>query len=152
MRKRSPSEPPGAYDTALGLLARREHSARELKRKLFRRGHAVTEAEEALGALKRADYQDDGRFAAALARKRIAAGYGPAMILAELRSHGIAREAAEPVLEGIDWLEQAVALARRRGRLATDTDGRRRLAQWLSQRGFPADAVRGATRVDPEAD
>ena len=41
MRKPGDKPAPGdAYDKGLGLLSRREHSARELKTKLARKGHA----------------------------------------------------------------------------------------------------------------
>jgi len=49
MRKDKPPLQP--RDRALGLLSRREHSARELKRKLQQKGVAVDEATEVVGEM-----------------------------------------------------------------------------------------------------
>ena len=54
---------PSAYDKALGLLARREQSRRELRRKLDQRGYAGEETTAALDRLGEQHYQDDERFA-----------------------------------------------------------------------------------------
>ena len=48
-----------AYDKALGLLARREHSARELKSKLARKGLDAAESAVALADLQARNYQSD---------------------------------------------------------------------------------------------
>ena len=42
-RRREGAEPPKAYDRALGLLVRREHSARELERKLKSKGYEAAD-------------------------------------------------------------------------------------------------------------
>ena len=90
---------PSAYQRALGLLVRREHSRKELGRKLVAKGVEREDLDLALDKLRRQDFQNDARFAAALARSRSSSGYGPARIRAELAQHGLAREdigAAEP--------------------------------------------------------
>lgn len=156
-RRREGAEPPKAYDRALGLLVRREHSARELQRKLQSKGYEAAEGAAAVAALRRADYQSDSRFAEALARQRMAAGYGPRYIQAEVSSHGIASALVRPLLDAVDWPARAVELARRRlGSKANTREARLRVAQWLARRGFPADAIRAATSVttdpaDPDA-
>jgi regulatory protein len=147
VKRRPESEGKSAYQRALGLLARREQSARELTRKLEQRGHGRDETAAALDQLRRERYQDDERFAAAVIARRVASGYGPRVILAELRSHGIGPELARKALAEIDWNESACALARRRMGAGADAAGMRRVAQWLMQRGFPIDAIRRATRV-----
>lgn len=157
-RRREGAEPPKAYDRALGLLARREHSARELERKLRAKGHEAGEGAAAVAALRRADYQSDARFAEALARQRMGAGYGPRHIQAEVSSHGIASALVRPLLDAQDWPARAVALARRKLGSRPDTrEARLKVAQWLPRRGFPAEAIRAATAMamdpaDPEAD
>ena len=60
---------PSAYAKALGMLARREQSRRELERKLGRQGFERDESESALDRLAGQHYQDDGRFAGMLARE-----------------------------------------------------------------------------------
>ena len=151
-RRREGAEPPKAYDRALGLLVRREHSARELERKLQAKGYEPADGAAAVAALRREDYQSDQRFAEALARQRLSAGYGPRYIQAEVSSHGIPSALVRPLLDAVDWPARATELARRRlGSKPATREARLKLAQWLARRGFPGDAIRTATsiRTDP---
>ena len=87
--RNGPAKPKrSAYDKALGLLARREHSRRELKNKLRQGGYEGEEAHAAIERLGAQQYQDDDRFAEALLRSRIAQGHGPMRLRVELKSHG----------------------------------------------------------------
>jgi len=74
---------------ALGLLVRREHSRKELTRKLQARGIENEAAEAAVSKLAEAGWQDDTRFAENLVRIRANTGYGPIHIRAELGTHGL---------------------------------------------------------------
>src|SRR4249920_2786074 len=109
MARRSPDKQsePSAYEKALGLLARREHSARELKSKLALRGFDSEQNAEALERLQSKDFQNDARFGEMLVRSRIEGGYGPRWIVAELRTHGIAEEEAGTLIAAAepDWPE-----------------------------------------------
>lgn len=140
------------YDKALGLLARREHSARELKTKLALRGHAADEAGAAIERLKGQQYQSDDRFAASLARRRAAQGYGPRRIEAELKSHALGDAAIRAALTGVDsdWAVSASAqLHRHYGAGApVDPAERAKRAAFLLRRGFDAATVRAVTRAD----
>jgi len=69
-RRKPQGEPPSAYQQALGLLVRRERSRAELGRKLKQRGVDGEDAATALDTLARQDFQNDERFAGALARMR----------------------------------------------------------------------------------
>lgn len=157
MSPRSPDKR-NAYDKALGLLARREHSARELKAKLAARGSGREEAAEAIGRLQQQRYQSDDRFAESLARQRAGQGYGPQRIRAELRSHGVGDAAIEQAVSAldVDWNAIATAqLARRSGASSADVAERARQARFLLRRGFDAATVRAATRAEtggPEPD
>lgn len=141
-----------AYAGALRLLARREHSQRELQRKLDRKGHAGEAAAGALARLQQQTFQSDDRFAALLVRSRVSQGQGPLRILAELRSHGIDDAAARAALdaEGADWAERAADLYRRRYSRAgaADPAERRKRAGFLLRRGFDAATVRAITHAD----
>ena len=91
MARRSPSHSQGeAYEKALVFLARREHSARELKSKLELRGLDGEQSRAALAELQAKNYQSDERFGEMLVRSRLEGGYGARWIIAELRQHGIA--------------------------------------------------------------
>ncbi len=105
-----------AYDKALGLLARREHSRRELTLKLRQGGYEGEEAGAALDRLGEQHYQDDDRFAEMLVRSRVAQGYGPMRLRAELKSHGLADARIREVLDAaeVDWPAMAAAQLRRR--------------------------------------
>lgn len=153
-RKRSaPELTPG--QRALALLVRREHSRKELTRKLAARGVASDDAVAAVERMTAEGWQDDGRFAEQLVRSRANNGYGPLRVRAELSMHGLDRDAIVAAMEGYDgdWDANARDLVRRRfsGRL-DDRDGRRKAADFLIRRGFTADQVRAATRIDPHDD
>lgn len=141
-----------AYDKALGLLARREHSRRELGRKLRQGGYAGDEASDALNRLGEQRYQDDDRFGEMLVRSRSAQGYGPLRLRAELKSHGLSDARVRQLLDDadIDWAESAAAQLRRRygSTAVTDPAERVRRAQFLLRRGFPAATVRGLTHAE----
>ncbi len=153
-RPRRPRPQPTATQRALGLLTRREHSRRELTRKLTSRGVEPGEAEAAIARLAEAGWQDDQRFAGSLVRSRSASGYGPLHIRAELGTHGLDRDAIAAAMDEFegDWTDVARDLVRRRFGEAGPRDPvqRRKAAELLMRRGFDADSIRRATRFDPE--
>lgn len=146
-----------AYATALRLLARREYSRSELRRKLDLGGYAKVESDAALARLGEQHYQDDQRFAAMLVRHRAAQGYGPARIRMELKTHGLADAAIRRLLDEaeVDWQANAAHQLRRRygGKPAADREEQGKRAQFLLRRGFSAATVRYAIHADvDEAD
>ena len=144
-------KPVSAYDKAIGLLARREHSARELKSKLSRKGLDAGESAAALSALQTKDYQSDTRFSEMLVRTRIAGGYGPRWILAELKTHSIAESTARAMIDAAmpDWPALVRDLVRRRygTKPPTNLAERAKRANFLMRRGFDAATVQSATRA-----
>ncbi|KAB7763866.1 recombination regulator RecX [Xanthomonas sp. LMG 12461] len=147
-RRRQPEQTP--LQKALGLLVRREHSRKELTRKLRARGVEADAAAEAVERLSGEGWQDDGRFAELLVRSRAGAGYGPLHIRAELGTHGLDSEAitaAMGAFEG-DWTENARDLVRRRFGTAgaMDLPQQRKAADLLARRGFDGDSIRAAVR------
>ncbi|MEI7036223.1 regulatory protein RecX [Fulvimonas yonginensis] len=160
--KRRPDDPDkprrSAYDKALGLLARREHSRRELELKLRHGGYDAEEAGAAVERLGEQRYQDDDRFAEVLVRSRASQGYGPQRIRAELKSHGVPDGRIRELLDaaGVDWEASAADQLRRRygARSSREPAERARRAQFLLRRGFAAATVRRVTHaeVDDAAD
>lgn len=151
-RRKRPEPTP--LQRAIGLLSRREHSRRELTRKLKVRGIEAEAAEAAVERLAGEGWQDDVRFAESLVRSRSASGYGPLHIRAELGTHGLEREAVASALatfEG-DWAANARDLVRRRygAEALSDLAARRKAADFLARRGFDADTIRSAIRYDPD--
>lgn len=133
---------------AVCLLTRREHSRQELERKLIQRGVAPDSAAAAVTRLAEAGWQDDRRFAAALARARASAGYGPAYIHAELITHGVAEALIEQALQEVevDWIRVARQLLERRhaAALRGDRTAQRKAMQFLLRRGFGMEQARAA--------
>jgi regulatory protein len=143
-----------AYDRGLSMLARREHSQRELRMRLERGGYDEAEAGEAIKRLGEQEYQDDNRFGEMILRARISQGYGPARVRAELRSHGLGEAAIRALLDGasVDWATLASAQLRKKygNKAAVDHAERGKRAQFLLRRGFTAATVQSATHADVE--
>lgn len=150
--KRRRAEPTPSQ-RAIGLLTRREHSGRELVRKLTARGVEVGEAEATVQRLADAGWQDDSRFAELLVRSRASAGQGPVRIRAELVTHGLPREVIAAALASYEaqWCDHACDLAQRRygDVLHESLQIQRKAAQFLIRRGFTAEQARAATRFEP---
>lgn len=142
----------GAYDRALAMLARREYSERELRARLEHAGCPEVDSEGAIARLQRQHYQDDQRFGEMLVRARVAQGYGPARIRAELRSHGLDDEAIRALIDAAagDWAPLASAQLRKKygAKPAADHAERGKRAAFLLRRGFTAATVRIVTHSD----
>ena len=151
-RKREDKTEVSAYDKALTLLARREHSARELKTKLARRGFDAAESTASIERLQSKDFQNDARFGEMLVRSRIEGGYGPRWIIAELRTHSIAEAQARELIDAAEpnWSDLIHRQLRRRygGKTAENLADRAKRATFLLRRGFDAATVQSITRAE----
>ncbi|MBP7370442.1 MAG: regulatory protein RecX [Arenimonas sp.] len=140
-----------AYQQALGLLVRREYSRRELKRKLKERGKELDEIDLALDHLSRQDFQNDERFAFALARSRQSVGYGPQRIRAELYQHSLESECIDQAISALncDWLELAQDLVARRylRKIQQDPYQSRKAVEFLLRRGFDQKTAYQAVKI-----
>lgn len=85
-----------AYQRAVGILARRDHSCGELLAKLTVKGVPAAVAEAVVRRLREQGYLDDSKFATRWveAALRTGRGYGP-RLLHELQRKGISREEAQ---------------------------------------------------------
>jgi regulatory protein len=132
-------------DAAIRLLAQREHSADELRRKLRRRRYAVATIANVVESLDAARSVSDERFAESFVRVRSERGQGPLKIRAELRERGVSDGVVDEVMTATAdfWLERAQkARVKRFGTaLPSDRDGWNRQARFLAQRGYPADLI-----------
>lgn len=152
-KRRGPELTPG--QRALSLLVRREHSRKELTRKLAARGVDRDEAQAAVDRMTAEGWQSNERFAEQLVRSRANNGQGPLRIRAELSTHGLDREAVAAAFEAYDgdWTDNARDMVRRRFPGALDDRTlQRKAAEFLVRRGFTGDQVRAATRYDPDED
>jgi len=147
-------EPPSAKARAVELLTRREHGARELKRKLIAKGVDAEEAAEAVDALAEEGWQSDLRYAQAVTRARAGQGYGPRRIAYELGQAGVdeAVTAEAMAAEACDWLAIAQAWYQRKYAEGPRDDAERvRHRRKLFGRGFDEATVR-ATIDQPAGD
>lgn len=150
MRRRGEGEPPPpekARARALRALSRREHSRRELERKLTASGHDPDQASAVVETLAERGWQSDARYAESLLRRRLAQGYGPLRIRGELLAAGVDRAAAQALIDAhseaaLEALRRLVA--RRYPQPAADAAERQRRYRSLLQRGFPAGLVAAA--------
>ena len=127
---------------ALRLLARREHSRRELARKLASHAQSNEALEALLDALAARKQLSDERFAEQRAHM-LARKYGSARIRNDLRAKGITEEAAALAAPGGDDLVRAAAILRRRYREpAASREERAKRARFLQGRGFSYDVIR----------
>lgn len=83
----------------LRLLARREHSRRELLEKLALRGFGAEEAEPVVAKIIERGWQNDDRYAESFIRQRIENGYGPMRIRYELQQRGVANAQMDTQVE-----------------------------------------------------
>ena len=140
----APKPPIDPKAQAIKLLARREHSAKELRRKLKARGVSDDEAAAAIEGIAAEGWQSDARYAEMLVRTRVAGGYGPVRIEAELEQAGLPGEAIRAALDesGVDWREQArEAHAKKFGALPATSAERAKQWRFLAGRGFDASQI-----------
>ena len=137
-----------AFDVAVGLLARREHSVRQLGYKLAKRGFDDEAITSALEACQQQNLQSDVRFAEGLCRSRIARGYGPSVIKQLLAHEGVASDIIEHVFDeisqDIDWVAEASLVWMKKFRTSDDASNlaRQKQRQFLRYRGFTDATVR----------
>ena len=135
-----------ARHSALRLLARREHSQYELRRKLKARGYGERLVDELLAELITERLLSDTRYAEAMVTNRASRGYGPLRICMELRDRGVAEGIVDKVLQEaeVDWEERLRhTYDRKYGGIAVEsfkTWASR--AQFLKNRGFSVNAIR----------
>jgi regulatory protein len=143
-------------NVALGLLARREHSRRELGRKLGARGFDSGVVAAVLDELEQSGALAEARFTESFVRSRVARGQGPQRIRAELAQRGIAAAEVDEALRGgeVDWLESVRAARRKRFGPSPPRDlaDKARQARFLMYRGFDAALVRAALELDADSD
>jgi regulatory protein len=162
VRRSKPDADSGELDaaactrTALELLARREHSRRELTRKLGTRGFPDDAIASALDGLERSGALAEARFTETFVRSRIAKGQGPARIRAELAQRGVADDEVDGALREaqVDWLATVRAVRKKRfgSELPRDFRERARQARFLEYRGFGSAEIRAALELDADSD
>ena len=145
-----------ARNSAIRLLARREHAAAEIKRKLKFRGYDDQLATEVVDDLTRQRLLSDERFAEVFIRTRAERGQGPQRLKAELRQLKLPVELIESRIRGanVDWVVLAREIRLRKFGQNTPKMAAERAKQmrFLQYRGFTADQIRAAMGASFEED
>lgn len=143
---RPKKERPSLFVRAIGSLARREYSRRDLEAKLRRSLSEDEDPDEVgrvLDRLEGAGYLSDARFAESRARSRSRV-MGDARIRRELRQCGVAGEHVDAAMDEIEEPEEVRAYrlwARRFGELPADRKERDRQIRFMMYRGFGMSAI-----------
>ncbi len=135
-------------DVALRLLARREHSQKEMQQKLLQKGFALSDITPVLIKLQDDDLLSDQRFIDIFIRSKRRQGSGPLKICAELQKYGIDlnQVQASEEWQQTSWEVYALAVRTKRfGEAFPQTlQEKWQQTRFLQQRGFTPDQIRSA--------
>lgn len=140
------------YDRALGMLAARGRSSRDLRQRLVRAGASPAHADAAVARLQDGGLLDDAAYARQVARSRVSTrGDSRRRVSQALAQAGVARTTADEAVadvfeeEAVDEAALVEVAARKRLRTLDGLDvvtRRRRLYGYLARRGHDAALVR----------
>lgn len=143
-----------AFQTAVRLLAQREHSTAELRRKLLGKGCAPSQTDAVLQRLARDGLLSDPRFTESFIRSRVAHGFGPLHIHAQLRERGIDAALSTEFLDpqARHWRELAQTVRQKRFGQARPENYRERARQmrFLQQRGFTMEQINAVFKLEDD--
>jgi regulatory protein len=146
-----------AWDYAVSLLARRDYSTKELKKKLADRGYNEHAREVVVDDLESMGKIDNARYGQNVVAYRARRGHGPARIRSELQKSGLSRAEVDGVVKAEDApdflaLAKATRIRKFGPEIPKDRKERARQARFLQYRGFSNDHIRAALDGDPEVD
>ena len=148
---RAPKNPKTCHERALGLLAVRPRSIREVRDRLRRAGFEQEEVEDTISRLEGAGLLNDEAFAREFAEHAFSVrGSGRIAVVSGLMAKGVSRETIERVLEDTargDDSARAEELARgKAGRMRglETAVAFRRLTSFLMRRGYTGAVAREA--------
>jgi len=138
----------------MDLLARREHSAAEMRAKLIAREFDADEVDLTIERLVDEGLLSDARFAEAFVSARLRKGQGPTRIRGELKQRGVAAPLIDVQLDRVDTDWAAMARSVREKKFGPDrpTDYRERARQsrFLQYRGFTGEQIQSAFDDDDD--
>ncbi len=127
------------------MLARREHSAFEVRRKLKQRDIADSEIEQAVDRLQQQGLLSDVRYAESYIHMRKGKGYGPLRIALELKQRGVAESDYGHYLyaSGMDWHSVLKAAYDKKygNGVCDDYREKAKRIRYLQYRGFALDEI-----------
>ena len=145
-------EPKSALQVALRYLSQKDRTEKEVIAYLENRGFAAGDIEETLATLRGRRYLDDRRVTELYVKDRIERSYwGPIRLRYDLHHRGVEDEIIESAMEKVmkERQEDERILARRAADQylrthpsITEEQKERRLASYLSRKGFSPEVVR----------
>ena len=137
-----------AWNRALDLLSRREHSVLELSRKLRSKGAEEGWIDPLLERLVEEGWLSETRFAESFTRSRVAKGVGPYRIRRELQERGVAEYDIEQAIASFaaDWERIAIMVKEKKFGTEPAEEFRERARQqrFLQYRGFTHEQIQVA--------
>ncbi len=138
-----------AWQSAIDLLSRRNHSMAEMRTKLKQRGFNPPEIEAVLEACQKDNYIDDGATAEMWIRNFIRKGLGPYRIRMGLKQKGLDPETFDRYLKKNPDLPDPVetacrALLRKKNTFLREKDPQRRqqkMYRFLYNKGFLGETI-----------
>jgi len=135
---------------ALRFLVRREHSRAELVRKLAPHAESEAALNAVVDLLLSKRQLSDERFAEERARS-LSRKYGAAKIRQDLKARGISEEIVDKASAGLNDLERADEILRRKYREpAVTREERAKRARFLQSRGFSMEVIGSLLRSSDE--
>ena len=138
----------------MDMLARREHSAGELRAKLLRKGHAPAAVTQAMTDLQQDGLISDRRFTEMLLTVRRGRGVGPLRIRKELQEKGVAEELINQYLDvsSLKWIEDVRRVRQKKygDELPANYAERARQARFLQSRGYTFDQIQRVFTSDAD--
>ena len=139
------TQPKEVRRKAMDLLARREHSVAELRRKLLAKGYAQSTVDEQLQKLEQENLLSDQRFTESYTNYRSKKGFGPLRIAQELKEKGVTSALVEEYLDKKDdWQNIAKEVREKRFGVAVPKDYKEKARQlrFMQYRGFTQEQLR----------
>ena len=140
---------PFAMEKAVGLLAMRARTEKELRDALRQNAYPEETVERVIARMGEAGYIDDADFAGHWAASRSAKGMGSRRIAMELRRKGVSGDTIDSTLNALDEedvFDGALRYARKaaRGRDLSQISERQKVSAALARRGYDFSTAREA--------
>ena len=138
-----------AFDTAVRIIARRNHTRYEIARKLRQRNFTAAVIEAVIAECERRHYLDDDEAARCYFRELVRKGFGTERIRFEMKKKGLFGERVDGLIAIYDGSPDETAaaerlLVRRMARFEREADPARRkqkIFRFMYSRGFSADII-----------
>jgi regulatory protein len=146
-----PLDARAARAAALDALARRDHCAVDLRRKLLEKGYDATVVAPLLERLCAEKLLDDRRYVENFVAYHAARGQGPLRVRAKLRERGLEGALVEESLSAFpDWVGQLRSARQKKFGAAPPSNyaDKRRQALFLGRRGFTGAQIGAALGLD----